>query len=190
MARGPKPKPAAVRAQTKPVRSERKPKVDATAVPISASALPGLAPPDWLKAGKGLEVWQAMAPTLSQAKLLSAADIGTFGRYCRNFARWLELDETVDKTGATYLSKSNHGELLRAHPAAMLMFRIDALLLAVEDRFGLNPAERQRIMAARHNSGTTGDLFPQASAKQEDPAAKAAQAAKPIEDAGPVGFLN
>lgn len=181
--------PAAVRAQTKPVRSARKPpQAESSSAP--SAKISGAAAPTWLK-GKGLALWNAMAPTLAQAKLLTAADVGAFGRYCRNFARWIELSEQLDKAGATYLSKSNHGELLRAHPAAMLMFRIEALLMATEDRFGLNPAERQRIMAARMNSGVPGDLFGTPSAaKPEDPVAKPAQPAQAVPDDGPIGFLN
>lgn len=189
MARGPKPKPAAVRAQTKPVRSVRKPP-EAEAASAVTAKIGGAVAPNWLK-GKGLDLWNAMAPTLAQAKLLTAADVGAFGRYCRNFARWIELSEDLDKVGATYLSKSNHGELLRAHPAAMLMFRIEALLMATEDRFGLNPAERQRIMAARMNAPGLGDLFgTPLPAKPDDPVAKPTQPAQAVSDDGPIGFLN
>jgi hypothetical protein len=71
--------------------------------------------------------------------------------------------------------------------------RLDRMMLAFEDRFGLNPAERQRIMAARANTGAPGDLFggqqgKEAERRPDDPATPAAEAAEPIE--GPIGLLN
>jgi P27 family predicted phage terminase small subunit len=83
------------------------------------------------------------------AKLLTIADVETFGRYCRNFARWLKLQRELDTDGETYVSESQHGTLKRANPAFIMADRLERMLLATEDRFGLNPAERQRIMAAR-----------------------------------------
>ncbi|MFZ0269931.1 phage terminase small subunit P27 family [Caulobacter sp.] len=185
MARGPKPKPAAVRAQTNPVRSKRKP---VEAAPVEAVAVNGVKPPAWL-AGEGLEIWNLRAPLLAAAKLLTEADVGAFARYCRNFARWVKLSNELDKDGETYLSESAHGKLKRANPVFLIADRIERQLLAAEDRFGLNPAERQRIMAARSQSGVSGDLFAAAPPK-EDPAAKPTPAAKPVVDSGPVGMLN
>jgi P27 family predicted phage terminase small subunit len=182
MARGPKPKPAAVRAQTNPVRSTRTKAVAAEAVAVN-----GVKPPAWLK-DEGLVEWNVRAPLLAAAKLLTEADVGAFARYCRNFARWVKLSKELDADGETYESVSAHGKLKRANPVFLIADRIERQLLAAEDRFGLNPAERQRIMAARAQTGASGDLFG-AAPRQEDPAAKPAQPAKPI-DNGPVGMLN
>lgn len=184
MARGPKPKPAAVRDQTNPVRSRRT--QPAEAAPVEAAALHGVKPPAWLK-GQGLVEWNARAAMLSAAKLLTAADVGAFARYCRNFALWRKLRDEMDKEGPTYESESNHGKLKRAHPSFMMADRLERQLLAVEDRFGLNPAERQRIMSARMSGGGTGDLFPPP-ARKDDPATKPTEPARPID--GPIGFLN
>jgi P27 family predicted phage terminase small subunit len=198
MARGRKAEPAEVKAQKAAVRSERKPPV--TATPITAAAR--IAPPAWLK-GDGVAIWRKLSPALAQAKLLSAADAATFARYCRNFARWLKLQHQLDAEGETYETETylNAGEggagegekrtakLKRAHPAFLIADRIERQLLAAEDRFGLNPAERQRIFAARLQTGVTGDLFTQpGETKRRDPAAQPTPPARPIED--PVGLLN
>lgn len=144
--------------------------------------------PAWLKAD-GLKIWQRLAPALRSAKLLTPIDVETFGRYCRNFARWLKLQKVVDEEGETYESESQHGRLRRAHPAFMIADRLERQLLAAEDRFGLNPAERQRLFVARAATGTGGDLFDQAAPRRNgDPAAEPAEPAQPI--ASPIGLLN
>lgn len=186
MARGPKPQPAAVKRQR---GSSRRPIVE-EAAPVLAAAAGGVEPPSWMTSAGAVEIWNRLAPVLVQARLLTAADAQAFGRYCRNFADWLKVREQMDKEGATYESDSNHGKLKRAHPAFLIADRLERQLLAAEDRFGLNPAERQRIFAARAASGVSGDLFaPEAAPRREgDPATPAAEPAKPIE--GPIGLLN
>jgi P27 family predicted phage terminase small subunit len=189
MTRGPKPDPAAVREQKEPVRSahtQRLPSPDVAAVGLSP-----VMPPKWLK-GEGRRIWDRRAPTLQAAKLLTEADAETFARYCRNFARWLLAEKAVDKEGATYESESQWGKLKRVNPVFLIADRLERQLLAIEDRFGLNPAERQRIFAARANTGVSGDLFapsPKPGARREgDPATQPVAPAEPIE--APEGFLN
>lgn len=192
MARGRKPKPEAVRDQTNPVRSTRKPKADAAqAAPVVTVG--GVKPPTWLT-GEGLAIWNERAPLLSQGKLLTEADTLSFARYCRNFGRWLKNVAVLDGENGeteTYTVQTASGIVHRARPEFLIADRLERQLLAAEDRFGLNPAERQRIIAARLNAGGNGDLFGTPAAKREDdPAAKPAPAAKPVMPTGPVGFLN
>lgn len=180
--RGRKPKPEAVRAQLEPVRSRRKPAAKAT--DSEAVLVGGVAPPKSVK-GFALELWNRLAPTLILAKLLSTPDVPAFARYCRLSARWEEAEKTVDEEGLTYESESAHGKLKRAHPAAMLSMRYSRELLSLETQFGLLPAERQRIMANRAQTGVTGDLFAQSAKDQAQP-----QAPKPAVPNSPVGLLN
>lgn len=184
--RGPKPQSGAVREQKAAVRSKQ-----ARAAVASDQAQPAGAgaPPKWLK-GEGLRIWQRLAPSLRTMKLLTDADALAFARYCRNFARWLELQQRLDKGGEFYEIETASGTVRRADPAFAMGDRIERMLLAIEDRFGLNPAERQRIYMARSQAGASaGDLFgPREERRPNDPAAEAAPAAKPEE--GPIGLLN
>jgi P27 family predicted phage terminase small subunit len=184
--RGPKPQSPGVKAQKAPVRSRRRPR---TATPAADQVIGGaVEPPSWLKK-EGRRIWDRIAPTLTVMKLLNAADAQTFGRYCRNFARWLDMQSRLDKTGEIYAIETASGEVRRADPAFLIADRLEKMLLAVEDRFGLNPAERQRIFAARAQSGARDLFSPGADEKRPgDPAAKAAEPATP-EDS-PVGLLN
>jgi P27 family predicted phage terminase small subunit len=186
MTRGPKPKPAGVRSQIDTVRSKRTRK-PAAAVAVEVVTVGGVRPPAWLK-GEALIEWNARAGALVAAKLLSVADITPFARYCRNLALWLKLRDEIDKAGVRYETETPHGRMRRLDPGFMAADRLERQLLAIEDRFAMNPAERQRIIAARINSGT-GDLFGGVEAKREgDPASKATEAAKPIES--PIGMLQ
>lgn len=186
--RGPKPQPGAVKEQKAPVRSRqaKKDKAQQPAVPAAS-----LNAPAWLK-GEGLKIYQRMSPQLRAMKLLTEADTPAFARYCKHFDRWLDLQKRLEKHGDIYEIETASGKVRRADPAFTMADRLDRMLLAFEDRFGLNPAERQRIFAARANTGASGDLFgnqnKDGERRAEDPAAPATPAAEPIE--GPIGLLN
>jgi P27 family predicted phage terminase small subunit len=185
--RGRKPQAEGVKAQKAPVRSKQTRRVFDSGMGAQTS---GGQPPSWLKKD-GLKVWQRLAPTLRAAKLLTDADAQTFGRYCRNFARWLKMQTAIDKEGEAYESESQWGKLKRVNPSFLIADRLERQLLATEDRFGLNPAERQRIFAARAQTGVSGDLFApekQSERRPGDPATQPTPAAEPIPS--PVGLLN
>lgn len=182
---GPKPEPASVK-KAKGNPGRRPIGADAeTLAPVPAG---GVVPPPWLK-GDGLGIWQRRAPHLVAMRLLTQTDAEAFGRYCRNFARWLNMQKAMDDVGETYVTESQHGTMRRLTPEFMASDRLERLLAAAEDRFGLNPAERQRIMAQRANANL-GDLFgaPQPAAKA--PAQPAAKDAPPAKTTSPIGVLQ
>lgn len=181
MRRGPKPAPAAIR-EAKGNPGKRRAAPDAA---VTLAATSGVAPPDWLK-GEALKVWNRLAPNVARLKLLTPVDAEAFGRYCRNLARWLRMQDLLDQEGETYESESQHGKLKRAHPAFLIGDRLARLLEAQEAVFGLNPAERQRIFASRTMTpDPAGDLFGRREAEAATPAAPL-----PAKPAGPVGLLN
>lgn len=186
--RGRRPQSEAVKSQKAAVRSKH-PRRGPDANGVKPTA--GAQPPAWLKK-EGLKVWQRLAPTLRAAKLLTDVDAHTFGRYCRNFARWLDMQARLDKNGEIYEIETASGIVRRSDPAFAIADRLERQLLATEDRFGLNPAERQRIFVARAQTGVSGDLFSMADKQAErrpgDLAAQPAQPAEPIES--PIGLLN
>jgi hypothetical protein len=100
----------------------------------------------------------------------------------------------LKKGGDIYEIETASGKGRRADPAFTMADRLDRMMLAFEDRFGLNPAERQRIMMARATTGARAICSARLSAPKDaekregDVAAAAAPAAEPIE--GPIGLLN
>lgn len=152
---------------------------------VSVSQTGGVAPPAWLKKD-GLKIWNRLAPNVARLKLLTPVDAESFARYCRNLARWLKMQDVLDKEGETYESESAHGKLKRAHPAFLIGDRLGRLLESQEAVFGLNPAERQRIFAARSMTpDPAGDLF---GGRRDDAPAPPPDAEVP--KTGPVGLLN
>ncbi|WP_166163133.1 phage terminase small subunit P27 family [Chelativorans oligotrophicus] len=187
--RGPKPEPASIKKQKgssrRPIGEDASPDEEKKTL----AETPAILPPEWMKQD-ALKVWERLAPRLIGQKLLFQIDAETFGRYCRNFARWLKMQEILDTEGETYESESPHGKYKRAHPAYVIADRLERQLTAAEANFGLNPAERQRIFAARA-AGSQGDLFGSTS---EPKAPKTSGARKPANAPAParsaVGFLN
>ncbi|WP_157014887.1 phage terminase small subunit P27 family [Mesorhizobium xinjiangense] len=184
--RGPKPEPASIKKQK---ASSRRPiGEDATAqeAETNVAAAPSVSPPAWLKKD-GLVVWKRLAPRLIGQKLLSRIDAETFARYCKNFARWLKMQQRLDEMGEIYEIKTASGTVRRADPAYMIADRLERQLVTAEASFGLNPAERQRIFAARA-ANPLGDLFEpsRASEQPKAPGKKPTQ----MPDGSAVGFLN
>lgn len=199
--RGPKPEPASVKKQKgnpgrRPIGED--PELSAAeadssenAAALSAPATSGksVRPPDWLE-GHGLQIWQRLAPRLQQMRLLGTADVETFARYCRNFARWLDANAKLDELGSPVYETETGYERMRA--AMMVSLRLEPVLERIEDRFGLNPAERQRIFAQRAALGAAGELplTSPAKAKAEHDEGKSTPPAAPPSVAPPVGFLQ
>ena len=191
--RGPKPEPAAVkRAKGNPGR--RPIGDDPVIVQLQegetaerALRVISVSPPKSLK-GEALQIWKRLAPQLVRLKLLVPIDAETFGRYCRNFARWEKMQRILDSEGETYESVSQHGTLKRAHPAYLIADRLERQLLAAEANFGLNPAERQRIFAQRVANPASADLF--GGEGSQKPVTVPPKASRPDAPSSPIGLLN
>lgn len=177
--RGPKPEPASVKEAKgnpgrRPIGSD----------PASTVASGAVTAPAWLK-GEALRIWDRLAPRLVALKLLSPTDAEAFGRYCRNFARWQKMQAAIDKDTETYTVETASGIVHRTRPEFLISDRLERQLLAIEDRFGLNPAERQRIFAARASAPAGDDLFGRNASEKMPPPAKPQEPRK-----SPVGFLQ
>lgn len=143
-------------------------------------------PPEWLNPD-GLEVWNRIAPRLVVMKILQNIDADAFARYCQNFGRWVKLQRRLDHEGETYTSESPHGTYVRANPAFMIADRLDRGLQRDEANFALNPADRQRLFAARAAAAGAGgaDLFGHSDRGGGEKGAPA----RPDRPKSPVGYL-
>jgi P27 family predicted phage terminase small subunit len=126
---------------------------------------------------------------------LQHIDADTFGRYCNNFGRWVKLQKRLDEEGETYTSESPHGTSVRSHPAFMIADRLDRALERAEANFALNPADRQRLFAARAAAAGAGagaggaDLFGQPVGAGAGGKAGSTPA-EPDQPKRAIGFLN
>ena len=139
--------------------------------PAGSTATANVQTPAWLPV-EACNIWQALAPELERLHILQNIDAWTFARYCRNFARWLKLQDQLDREGETYEAQTKHGEFIKAHPAYMIADRLDRLLRDHEQEFCLNPGDRQRFAMARSNLGAGGSLFDPPKGGGERPPAK------------------
>lgn len=184
--RGPRPEPAAVKV-AKGNPSHRR----IGTAPKEADEPTTVMPPHWLNA-EAYAVWKKLAPRLEAMNILRRVDAWTFGRYCRNFARWLAMNKRLDDVGEIYEIETDSGVVRRADPAYVIADRLERQLIAAEANFGLNPAERQRLFAARAALGASGTLFDDAEQpRPTTPAGQDAPAAPAQVSDGPViGLLN
>lgn len=129
-------------ARGNPGRRPIAPKVQAPAAEGDARA------PAWLSA-EAVEIWSRLAPGLTSSNLLKRPDELTFGRYCQMFALWLRANLALQAGELVTVTESAHVTMERLNKNLSAMLLLDRRLEAFEDRFGLNPAERQRIFAQR-----------------------------------------
>ena len=130
----PKPTPTAVlaargswRAATRPSEPQPEPVTE-------------LAPPVELS-GRALEVWNATAPRLAAARILTEADKFTLLRYAQTYGLWLAV---IEGMGAAPKREQ-----------ILALGKLSEILVKLESGFGLNPADRTRIAApeAPENDG-------------------------------------
>ena len=133
-------KPAAVKeAQGNP--GHRPIAKEGPAAPIEA-----LSPPKNLK-GRARVLWDQLAPELAAQRLLRRTDLGSFRRYCVLLAKWDQAEDLLKKAHLVHTTSSPHVENMeRVSKALMVAIMIDKRLTEIEDRFGMNPAARQRLM--------------------------------------------
>lgn len=179
--RGPAPEPAAVKkakgnSGRRPIKTENMEQLVGQ-VEESTEDSGDIKAPDWVNE-EGRKVWDHLVPRLSKLRIFQKIDTLTFARYCQDFGRWIKLSRTLDKEGTTYESESPHGSYKRSHPAFMQADRLNRTLMAMEGGFGLNPADRQRLFAAKAAASIAPDLFNQGE-KDEGK-----------EQKSPVGLLN
>lgn len=119
-----------------------------------------LARPTWLTDALAKGVWDKLLPALH---FLRDSDVHVFGRYCIYVADWVTATRNIVKTGgAVYETSSAHVEnMMRINPWFTARGRIEDDLVKLEEKLGLTPLDRQRIISNLANAARlpTTDLF-------------------------------
>ncbi len=113
--------------------------------------------PSWLSTD-GAAIWARLAPELTRLKLLQSPDALTFGRYCQYFALWMKANKALQTEDLVKETVSEHVTMDRLNKNLQAALLLDRRLTDMEDRFGLNPANRQRIFALRAQGNGQGAL--------------------------------
>jgi P27 family predicted phage terminase small subunit len=143
--RGRKSKPAAVKiAQGNPGKRKI---VENKRVKAVDPRLSRFSPPDWLVDEVALKVWSDTADDLVKLNFLRPSDRHSFARYCAHLSKWVAASKIIDTEGDHYETKSVTGELLkRLNPMVKVREIAEKHLIELEDRFGLNPTARQKML--------------------------------------------
>jgi P27 family predicted phage terminase small subunit len=145
--------------------------------------------PEWLS-DEATTIWARLAPDLAAMRLLSRPDVMTFGRYCQMFAQWLAAGRQFDETNMVVRTESEHVKMDRVNKWLHVQLMLEQRLRDLEDRFGLNPANRQRIFALRAAGAGAGHTPGLPFGEGGDKPADDPQPAAMTNAQGPIGTLQ
>jgi len=137
------------------------------------------------------KLWSRIMPELNRIRFVRRSDRPILERYCETLAEYWDLQLQLRGKPRVYWTESLHGKLKRIDPTVLLLHRVEKLLQDQEDRVGLNPLARQRILLGL--AATQGTL----PLEHDDKASVAAGDASDGDGAeageqrrSPVGLLN
>jgi P27 family predicted phage terminase small subunit len=137
--RGPKPKPKhilKIRGSWRAKKGGPEPEL-----PPELAAQP-IACPAHL-AGEAKAEWERVAPLLAAVKLLTPLDRAAFAGYCQAWARWVEAEKIIARSGDVL--KGDKG--LYQNPYLAVANRALEHIAKFLAEFGLSPASRARVSA-------------------------------------------
>lgn len=116
--------------------------------------------PKWLSDRLARQVWTQLQASLH---FLRQSDVQVFGRYCVYLSDWVTANKQIKESGgAVYVTSSPHVEnMLRINPWFTVRSRLEDDLVKLEEKLGLTPLDRQRIIRdlAAAAQMPAGDLF-------------------------------
>lgn len=90
--------------------------------------------------------WKLLAPELTRLNFVRMTDRPALERYCETLAEYWANQLQLRGKPRIYWTDTLHGKMKRVEPAFLLLQRVEKMLFDYEDRIGLNPAARQRIL--------------------------------------------
>lgn len=184
---GRRPDSAAVQeAKGNPGKRSRRKTVESA---IEATELPDGTPTHLSERARGF--WGRLYKEVKRLNFVRYTDRPTLERYCEALADYWDLQTKLRGKDRVYWTDTKHGKMKRIEPAVLLMHREEALLMQYEDRLGLNPVARQRILVGM--AATQGSLpLTQADEQDKDNGTDAGLRGEegPREPESPVGLLN
>jgi len=144
---GPQPAPTALKVLkgVRPARinqNEPKPRVASANMPAGWGAQMSIGAKSF---------WKRNAQKLVDLGLLTEIDLNAFRALCEIWADWVKIRGLLKKSGMTYYTKNDEGEMLmrKACPEVKLMIDLEKQLKSYLELFGMAPAPRSRIAAEK-----------------------------------------
>lgn len=188
--RGPKPKPAEIKALKGSPNKQRDALIGAQAQHYGDTIgnLPGgeLLTPEFLTKPREREIYRAVVEDLFQRGVIRTHDVWQLARWASLLDRWIHCKLRIDETGGTWTkeNRKHYGEILKKSPYWSDLQEIERLLVPLEDRLGLNPLARQTIVK---HIVANAMMQPTVIDSRPEPKEAAAPAA---DDDDPLGFLD
>jgi P27 family predicted phage terminase small subunit len=107
--------------------------------------------PAWL-AGEALEKWHGLVPQLLACGVLTNVDTEALARYCVIWQEWKKHLSMVQRGADVLVMRDEAGKVryTQVAPSATLVVKYAAILLRLEQEFGLTPSARTGIVAAEN----------------------------------------
>ena len=155
------PKPHALKALEGTARKDRTNAAQPAGTPLEALQMPeGLT--DRERAG-----WAELAAVVLPMRVVTAGDLPAFRQLVYTWAVAEEARETVNREGQFFTVTTESGQVHRKHPAVEVLFSAQKQLSVALSRFGLTPADRQRVSVL--GSESEGDPLDEFAVGGRDP---------------------
>ena len=110
--------------------------------------------PKWLLPEAKRE-WRRLAKTMEAMGTLTEADRTAFAAYCQNYARWKEAEERITDRGLVIRTPSGYPQQV---PYVSIAMQYQKAMSQFEEKFGLDPSSRSRIVAGAGENGPEDEL--------------------------------
>lgn len=142
-ARGPRPKPTAVKKREgnagKRKLNDQEPEFETPAeVPPAPAFLNETARAEW----------DRVAPELFAQGLLKNPDIAALAGYCQCFARWVEAEKFIEENGSVIVMRDDDGDIkyVQQAPQVGISNRMLEHMRKFAAEFGMTPSARSRVV--------------------------------------------
>lgn len=98
-------------------------------------------PPEWLGEW-GAEIWEVVAPWLTQAGIMTRTDTHNLAAFCAAYHRWRLAEAEVATAGVTVTDKKG---VLKKNPACTVINETLRQMATFGGALGLDPASRARL---------------------------------------------
>lgn len=102
--------------------------------------------PTWLPPA-ARDVWDRTMGTLREMDVLGFVDGDALAAYCQVYARWIALEDFINKNGEVYPIRGDDGKVLRITKLPQVNIARDLLATVrlYQQEFGMTPSSRTRV---------------------------------------------
>jgi P27 family predicted phage terminase small subunit len=176
--------PAVQEAKGNPGKRRRKTVQDV----IEAAELPDGTPRHLSEAARLF--WGRIAGEVQRLNFVRLTDRSILERYCETLAEYWQIQTQLRGKPRFYWTDTKHGKMKRIEPTVLLQHRVEKMLLDYEDRIGLNPLARQRILIGMAASQGALPLDPLNEGEKDGNESGQGGGTTPQPEDSPVGFLT